>query len=330
MIKYIIIDSGSSASRLMFYDVKKMNNAYETSEIFRINSFFLRFINKIHMSGKLNSIVSLPFKSIWDRYYITEITLKSPETEYIIIFTNVSVKKFRLGYLKKLESRTNVKLVLVAVDSFVDKNLSALRIRSQVKFDLVYSFDPKDCKKYNMLFTNSLYSRRENIFPSKTSCDIFFIGRAKDRYNDLLEIAQMAINAGLKINFQILGVEKKSQITLPGITYLKKVKSYEEVLPMIMSTKCLLDLYQLGQTGLTMRAYEAIFYNKLLLTNNDYTSKLAYFNPNFMQIFKNINEIEFSFINQSSNVNYEYNDEYSPVHFLKQIEKDLLKKGKLQ
>lgn len=329
MIKYIVVDSGSSASRLMFRDVKKLKNVIETSELFIISNPLLRILNKVHMSGKLNRFFNIPFKKIWDRYYITEKIKANPYNHYIIIFTNISIRKIRLGYLQELGKHQNIHLVLVAVDSFVDINLSPLSILDKIPFDLVYSFDPHDCKQYGLEFTNSIYSRRLDILAAKEQTDIFFIGRAKDRYSLLLLIAQRAHDAGLKINFQILGVKKKAQIQFPGITYLKKVKPYDEVLPLVKASKCLLDIYQTGQKGLTMRVYEAIFYNKRLITNNDYIAKLDYYNPKYMQIIRNAKEIDFSFISQDNDVDYKYRGEYSPIYFLKQVERKLHEGGKL-
>ena len=329
MIKYIVIDSGSSASRLMFRDIKKVKYAVETSELFLIQNPLLRILNKIHISGKVNRIVDIPFKNKWDKFYIMEEAKINPNREYIIVFTNISVRKIRLKYLQEIRELPNICLVLVAVDSFIDKKLSPLDILDKISFDLVYSFDPNDCERYGLEFTNSIYSRRLDISKAKKQSDLFFIGRAKDRYHDLLTIARKAIAAGFKINFQILGVKKTEQEQLSGVTYLKKVKPYDEVLPMIMASKCLLDIYQTGQKGLTMRAYEAVFYNKMLITNNDYIKKLAYYKPQYMQVFSSVNEIDFTFIRQNEDVDYKYKDEYSPIHFLKEIEKKLREKGKL-
>lgn len=329
MVKYIVIDSGSAASQLMFRDIKKLKCAMETSELFKFNNPILRILNKVHMSGKINRIFDIPFKGIWDKFYVMEEAKSYPQTDYIIVFTNISVKKIRLGYLRKIGSLSNVHLILVSVDSFVDKKLSPLDIMDKIPFEIVYSFDPNDCEQYDLEYTNSLYSRRLDISASNEQTDLFFIGRAKDRLKDILSIAKRAVDNGMKINFQILGVKKEDQVQFPGITYLKKVKPYDEVLPLIMASKCLLDLYQAGQYGLTMRAYEAVFYNKMLITNNDYIKKLAYYKPQCMYVFNSIDEIDFTFIRQNKDVDYEYEDEYSPIYFLGEIEKKLRERGKL-
>lgn len=44
--------------------------------------------------------------------------------------------------------------------------------------------------------------------------------------------------------------------------------SYSEILNNISQSKCLVDIVQDGQEGLTYRPLEALFYNKKLITNN--------------------------------------------------------------
>ena len=320
MLKFIVIDSGSSASKLMFYDLKNQKNIIEVSNVFNIKNPILKVLNKIHMSGKINRKINLPFKQIWDKFYITEIA-KNSKDHYFIIMTNISVKKFRLEYLKELQNRENIDLVLVAVDSFIDKQLSPLNEMKLIRFKYIFSFDENDCKKYNLIYTNSLYSKIENLSYSNYKSDIFFIGRAKDRYNMLKEFAIYANLRGYKCNFFILGVKRKMQEKIPGITYINRVIKYDKVLPMIQSSKCLLDITQKGQNGLTMRVYESIFYNKKLITNNSNVKTNNYYNENYMKIFtteEELKNIDLSFINDE-NSNYFYKGDFSPIKLINYI-----------
>lgn len=330
MIKYIVCDSGSSASRLMFYDIKTMTDAIETSSIFNIPNPVLKLLNKVHMSGKINRKIQLPVRKIWDKYYITEIAKRNLKDQFIVVMTNISVRKFRLEYLQSLEKQPNVCLVLVAVDSFVDKELCPLDIMAKVKFDLVYSFDKGDCLNYGLQHTQSLYSKKDNVKALSGKSDLFFVGRAKDRFSSLCEIVNKANTRDLKCNFQILGVKNQDRVNAQGITYLDTVKPYDDVLPMILSSKCLLDIVQTGQDGLTMRVYESIFYNKKLITNNPNVRYLPYYNLQYMQIIDDIGEIDFDFISKDETVNYDYLGDYSPVRFLEVVKEELLHRGVLQ
>lgn len=325
MIRYIVFDSGSSASKLMFADLKKMNNVYETSYIYKINNPILRYINRIHMSLKVSKYISLPLKQIWNKYNYLEQIYNKIDT-FILVFTNISIKKVYMPYLLSLKKRKNVKVILVAVDSFVDIELSALPFIKKFDFDLVYSFDRNDCKKYGLEYTESLYSMKLGILPSEKTTDLFFVGRAKDRLSILTNIVKDATNKDIKVDFSILDVNPNKRESIPGITYINKVIPYDKVLPQILASKCLLDIVQEGQSGMTMRIYEAIFYNKKLITNNNNVKNLKYYNPQFIQVIESVYNIDYTFIKNNIKVDYNYTGDYSPINFLHIIEQRLREK----
>lgn len=321
MIKYIVFDSGSYASRLMFADIKKIPDAIGISNIFEISNPLLRVLNKVHMSGKINRKIRLPFREIWDKFCLIERAKMDSENDYVIVMTNVSSKKFRIEYLQALKDYSNIHLVLVAVDSFVDQFLCPLDIIKNVQFDLVYSFDRDDCEKYGMIHSQSQYSKVDEIEPYKESYDLFFVGRAKNRLKLIKDIALKANNQNLKCGFFLLDVPKREREHIDGVTYIDRVMPYSAVLPMIMSSKCLLDIVQQGQTGYTMRVYESIFYNKKLITNNSTILGFSYYQKKFMKVFNDISDIDFSFVENLDTAEYNYSGEYSPINLLKDAEK---------
>lgn len=323
MLKFIVFDSGSSASKLMFQDLKNHENTIETSAIYKIDNPILAFINHAHMSLKLKGYINLPFKSVWNRFNYLESIYNEIDT-FVLVFTNVSIKKVYEPYLKDLQRKSNVKLVLVAVDSFVDKELSALPYIKAFKFDLVYSFDESDCRKYNLRHTVSLYSKRTDISPEEEKSDIFWIGRAKDRLESILDIAEKANEIGMKCDFYVLGVKPDRRKVVKGIFYIDRVIPYEIVLPKVLAARCLLDINQTGQKGMTMRVYEAIFYNKLLITNNWTIKTLKYYDDRYMKQISNIEDVDLNFLLEPIDVDYNYAGEYSPICFLNRVQRDLM------
>lgn len=317
MIKYIVIDSGSDASRLMFLDLKKMKNVTKTSKTFDIKNPVLRIANRIHMSGRINDYLNLPGKAIWNKYSVCEVAKKDVENTYVIIMTNISVRKYTVKYLAQLKTLPNVRMILILVDSCVDKKLYPEEYIKNIEFDCIYSFDERDCQEHGFLKTNSLYSKRTDIRPSERKYDLFFVGRAKDRLESLLSIAKQGYKKNLNCGFYILGVDKEKRIKTPGVFYIDLVLSYDEVLPMVLSSRCLLDIVQNGQEGMTMRVYESIFYDKKLLTNNKSIKSLKYFNDD-MKIIEDIDKIDFDFIRKPM-PEYNYGGEYSPMNLIKNI-----------
>lgn len=318
---FFLFDSGSYASRLMFYDLLKSEGVIETSRIYSIKNPLIRWFNKVHVSLELNRLIKLPFKSIWGKYCILE-RFKSLPIEKVAIFTNVSIGKLSLDYLRILQRNYGFKIVLVSVDSCLDKKLSPLLFTSKFNFDAIYTFDESDSKRYGFTFTNYLYSKRDDIIPSSNMSDLFFIGRAKDRLSKLQTIAKLCANKSILPNFSIL-VNDINQESIKGVKYINKVLPYDEVLSQILSSKCILDIVQDGQNGLTMRTYEAIFYNKKLITNNKAVKRLKYFDPNYIQVVESLNSVDVEWINRGGSVDYQYQGDYSPIHLIEQIKRDL-------
>lgn len=316
-VKYIFIDSGSFASKLMFKDLKGYKDVVETSDVYLIKNKLLWILNKVHIRMKTNKL-----KRIWNRYCILE-GYKRIHATKVVVFTNVSIRKICLSYLWELKERNDYKFILVSVDSSVVKGLSPIPYIKKFPFDLVYSFDKKDCDAYGMRYTTFLYSKVDDITPSSNKSDLFFIGRSNDRDKMVCEIAKKAENNDLECNFNILNKSRKQQIKTKGIKYISKLIPYKDVLPQILSSKCLLDLVRKGQEGMTMRVFEAIFYNKPLITNNENVKSLRYYDPQYMQVISCVDDIDFDLIKNSGTIDYGYSGEYSPRNFIAQIENDL-------
>ena len=61
----------------------------------------------------------------------------------------------------------------------------------------------------------------------------------------------------------------------------------------IKQSRAILDIVQSGQSGITLRPMEAMFYNKKLITNNIYIKEYDFYNPRNIFILqeRNINEL---------------------------------------
>ena len=104
---------------------------------------------------------------------------------------------------------------------------------------------------------------------------------------------------------------------------------YMSYLRNMQHTKCLLEVMQGGSEGLTLRAIEAICYNKMLLTSNTDIVSIDYYNKDYISIIINKNNelyIDPSFLarmKQNIIVNYYYDGGFSPKYLLQHIELNL-------
>lgn len=134
-------------------------------------------------------------------------------------------------------------------------------------FQLV-TFDPHDAVRYGMSYHNQFlrFPKPEEL-TCKVYIDFFFVGIPKDREPYLLKIKTFLESRGYKCYFIIPHSSSE---------YI----SYEENLRYVARSRCIVDIYQKGQSGITRRPVEALFYNKKLITNNPEIRNYDFFHPN--------------------------------------------------
>ena len=99
-------------------------------------------------------------------------------------------------------------------------------------------------------------------------------------------------------------------------------KSYEEVLGGVLRSKVILEILQEGQSGPSLRYYEAVCYNKKLLSNNPNIVHFPYYDSRYMRYFSSPEDIDIAWITEDCDVDYHYKGDFSPVNMLDLIKKD--------
>ena len=127
------------------------------------------------------------------------------------------------------------------------------------------SFDPCEAKQYGMECTGQ-YFRYPESQPDDITSDCFFCGLPKDRAGLLHDLRTCLESEGLVCDFVI------------PRTPAEKL-TYPQYLDRLARTRCVIDICQQGQTGLTRRPLEALFYNKKLLTNNPEIATYDFYRP---------------------------------------------------
>ncbi|MNZ72278.1 hypothetical protein D3C78_906530 [compost metagenome] len=144
----------------------------------------------------------------------------------------------------------------------------------------VFTFDPDDAGRYDLALVNQVYRRvDEYIKPSAPEFDVYFLGKNKGRMAALGELAQQLCQQGIRPHFQMVGEEGVEYPECAGLDIIRKEVSYLENIETINRSRCLLELTQANQTGLTIRCMEAIFFGKKLITNNPLVKKMPFYHP---------------------------------------------------
>lgn len=294
----------------------------------KIKSPFIKIIRKLHSSCS-NKICMIPFGNYWYKL----ITLSFDNTKsYCIIIVDGAMKAFSATYLNNIFRQKNVRGVLVLLNAMDAKSVMMLEIKrniTNIKWDAIYSFDSGDVQKYGyQSLGNCYYSSHDiNLIKKKWSTstkdktDAYFTGGLKGgRERVILSVFKKIYTAGLYTNFNIMVSGKyilKKKLYSDIINYYSGGWfPYEKVIAGILNSNVVIEILQVGQTGPSLRYYEAVCYNKKLLTNNPEIKNLPYYDSRYMKVFKSVEDIDVEWVKKSENIDYHYADEFSPIHLL--------------
>ena len=135
---------------------------------------------------------------------------------------------------------------------------------------LLSTFDRADAEKYGISFREQFYchipkEEREN----RTDYDFFFCGLSKDRKKDILNLLAHLRDLGYSL-----------KVIMPESESSKEYISNDEYIYMLKRCKCVIDINQKMQVGLSRRPLEALFFHKKLITNNSEILKYDFYRPN--------------------------------------------------
>jgi hypothetical protein len=203
-------------------------------------------------------------------------------------------------------------------DSF--SNSSAQRaIDMMPVFDRVFSFDKGDCDRHGCEYIFSTFSAPDFVKKDERyKNNAFFVGAAVNRL-DLLEKCFSKIAGAINdCEFRVVGVNKEKQKYPEFIKYNQGLP-YEEALQYSYNSDCIVEIVREGQTGVSLRTCEAIIFNKKLLTNNAQLANMPFYDPKYMRIFNDADQIDLEFIKESIDVDYKYDGCFSPLIIIEKL-----------
>ena len=100
---------------------------------------------------------------------------------------------------------------------------------------------------------------------------------------------------------------------------MKKAMPYPEVVAEAKKSNCLLEVVREGQTGPSFRYYEAVCYNKKLLTNNKNAVNFPFYNPEYMHVFEKPEDIDWEWVKERIPVDYGYDGRFSPSRIFDEV-----------
>lgn len=167
-------------------------------------------------------------------------------------------------------------------------NIPSKKIDGMEKYANIACFDEEYCKRRGYKFVHQFYFDNIKIKQEEQIYDFIYVGANKNRLTILNNLADYA--AANKLKYKIFLYDPScdtTQITKTGIVRMNRKVSYEELLCLIAQSKAIVEINSQSQSGLTLRALEALFLKRKLITNNQYITKFDFYDPNNIYILRN-------------------------------------------
>lgn len=326
-LNLIIFGSAWDLYQCSYYNLIKNPNVKYIPGLFPKNKI-ARFLYRLHFSHKLNKIINLPYKELWNKYYFKDITRNRT---YIFLFFSdwIRMEPYlkNISYIREKYKGSKVVWFLqdlsnVSKDYFTQKVINLSEYKD--KFDLIISFDKEEAEKYKIGYFHTVYSPIMIEGKDFPKTDVVFIGKDKGRLNLLVQIYDKLTNEGLICYFIMFGVDEDKRIFRKNIHYIDKMMPYKEALRFVKGTNCILELMQDNAIGYTFRTWESIAYNKKLLTNNSSLIDSNFYDTKYVSIFSSKDNIDENFLKSikvsafNENPFYDCIKPESLIHYIEQ------------
>lgn len=269
------------------------------------NNIILKVLRKFYIKLKF------PFKDIFlNKKELQKYDIKK---EDIVIFFDTLADQY-LDFSKKIKGKKKLWI-------WNTTNKKKI-IKLKKYFDEIYTFDKKDSLKYNLKYLEQFYWKKQES-EKKKKIDLFFIGQDKGRIEFLYNL-----DYNIKLNNFIYVIRDKFRIYDKKYDkYLKRnFLTYENVINKILESVCIVEINKKGQIGLTLRALEALFLKKKLITNNKDIMNYKFYNENniFIIDFENLTDMTINEIKNFLKTEYTIIEEkilkdYTFEHWLQEI-----------
>lgn len=285
----------------------------------------LGLIQRIQFNPRLNRIVSLPFKSIWNRFYLRHVHEKRL---CFLVFENWLRLESEIKLLPFLKRNYKDAKVVCFTQDLIDRikdhytreSVDAEHIKRYS--DLCISYDVSDAKRYAFEYHPTVFSVLQLAkMPSFHEVDLYFLGRDKGRLPMLIDISREAKRRRLVCRFVLIDVPEEKRIQSDGIIYLNGNMSYSENLYNCANSRCIVELLQKQASSPTFRVWETITLNKKLLTNNTNIVNSEFYDERYISTFHDCSDIDWNFVEEEQK-GWEnpFKEQITPINLIRYIE----------
>lgn len=329
---YVILSTDWDVYRQLYSDVIDRDDVCYVAGPQATRYGLERMLYRAHFNKKLNRLVSLPFKKLWNRSYFTSPFKDNKPICFILFRDWVSLDAYT-GYINWLKHHYPDSKFVWFLHDFLESHNDfytgkVLDIEHYKRvFDLVFSCNPSEASEFGLIFHKVPISKLFGDSPANR-CDVFFIGKDKGRLDRLVRIYDTLTQKGACCRFFVLESSHKSvDPDREGIVLLDSPMPYRTSQEWIVGSNCLLELRYDSHAGETLRASEALIYGKKLITDYAALEGNPCFDSNnirFIVSDDDIDRVDLPFMTTPLNVSPEKKDAYrkelSPIAFLEEVD----------
>ena len=253
----------------------------------------------------------------------------------ILVVTDLTQKSLPRGFIKWVKKQfPSIQMILLFYNKVStlyglngDITMEELPERNiMLPFDKIFTYDSMEAKKFGfknfVIFSN--ISESIAMEDKQNESIVFYCGSVGkawklDRYHEVDKVYKYLQSNNIKCDFRLVF---DSSVPLPECEYAFTTKiSYQEMIRRSIQSNVILEIVSERKSGITSRFYEALMYNKKFLTNNKTILKNHYYNEKFMKVFSDPSDIDLDWVKAKVNVDYKYQNEYTPKGFYELMEK---------
>ena len=226
--------------------------------------------------------------------------------DYILIIKPEAIPQKVIEKLRVMNP--NAKIVIEIWDSIANNKEAEEKIRLA---DKAFSFDPRDCEKYNMNFRPLFYIEKYNEISmkhEKFKFDLLFVGTVhSDRYKILKNVEKKLSDEGYRVYYYMY-IPSKALYFIRKILFkeFSKSRTYEfkftpisqdDVASLVSKSKVIMDIQHPKQVGLTMRTIEMLGANRKIITTNTNVEEYDFYNKsNICVVDREMKNIDIDFL----------------------------------
>ena len=238
----------------------------------------LNFIQKTFLGNKDYK------KQLIDDYYTAEVsqTLSSFAPKSIDYAIVIRPDKLDLNTIEKIHSTAH-KVVAYQWDGLA-RFPKVFKVINH--FQHFFVFDLEDYHRYryqypNLLPCTNFYFDMPEESVSVNENEVLYVGAyMKDRIQSLIRVVDALSQYNLTLNINLFYGRKTPPISHPHLSFISKGISYAENLKITKKAAVILDIKTVEHNGLSLRIFEAIKYQKKLITDNKSIMQYDFYHPN--------------------------------------------------